>query len=108
MSAGSTTAFSIVRLTSSNWPLTTAVTMPPPDCASQVILASSSWTFATSVWSFCACFIRAPRSGILPLDIGLDLLDLGAEGLQHHLGHGMLARLGLAAAALVGGALAIE
>src|SRR5689334_5255203 len=82
--------------------------MPPPAEASHVIFASSSWTLATSAWSFCACFISWPRSGILPLDIGLYLLDLRAEGLEHDLGHRVLARLGLALGPLVGRALAIE
>src|SRR5689334_16834690 len=82
--------------------------MPPPAWASHVIFASSSWTLATSAWSFWACFMSAPRSGILPLDIGLDLLDLGAEGLEDHLGHRVLARLGLALLLLLGVPLAIE
>src|SRR5262245_27358 len=82
--------------------------MPPPPEASQVIFASSSWTLPRSAWSSWPCFMIAPRSGILPLDIGLYLLDLRAEGLEHDLGHRMLARLGLALGPLVGRALAIE
>src|SRR5262245_64235108 len=80
--------------------------MPPPAAPSHVIEASSCWTFATSAWSFCACFISALRSGIFPLDIGLDLLDLGAKRLEHVLGDRMFARLGLALASLGGGLVA--
>src|SRR4051794_3020994 len=80
--------------------------MPPPAAPSQVIFASSSCACATSAWSFWACFINAPRSGIFPLDIGLDLLDLGPKRLDDVLGDRMLAGLGLAPGALAGGALA--
>src|SRR5262245_49060740 len=106
MSLGSTTDLSIVTRTTSNWPLTVAVTMPPPAWPSQVIAASSSCTRCTSPWSFCACCISALRSGILGLDIGLDLLDLRAKCLEHVLGDRVLARLDLALAALGGDALA--
>src|SRR4051812_22537693 len=95
-SFGSTTDLSILTRTTSNWPLTVAVTRPPPAAPSHCIWASSSWTFATSVWSFCACFISALRSGIFPLDIGLDLLDGGAKRLQHVLRDRVLARFFLA------------
>src|SRR5215467_14645461 len=105
-SFGSTTDLSILIRTTSNWPLTVAVTSPPPATPSQVILASSSWILPTSLCSFCACFISAFKSGILPLDIGLDLLDLCAKRLQDVLGDRMLARLGLALGALGGGLLA--
>src|SRR5215467_1564426 len=100
MSLGSTTDLSILMRTTSNWPLTVAVTRPPPAAPSQVILASSSCARCTSPWSFCACFISALRSGIFPLDIGLDLLDLSAKRPQDMLGDRMLARLGLAPRAL--------
>src|SRR4051812_28143113 len=99
-SLGSTTDLSILTRTTSNWPFTVAVTRPPPEAPSQVILASSSWARWTSPWSFWACFISALRSGIFPLDIGLDLLDLGAKRLQHVLGDRMLAGLGLALGSL--------
>src|SRR5215831_14264562 len=99
-SLGSTTDLSILMRTTSNWPLTVAVTSPPPALPSHVILASSSCARWTSPWSFCACFISALRSGIFPLDIGLDLLDLGAKRPQNVLGDRMLARLGLALGAL--------
>src|SRR5215470_6937183 len=99
-SLGSTTDLSILMRTTSNWPLTVAVTRPPPALPSHVILASSSCARWTSPWSFCACFISALRSGIFPLDIGLDLLDLGAKRPQNVLGDRMLAGLGLALAAL--------
>src|SRR5690348_1802345 len=95
-SLGSTTDLSIFTRTTSNWPLTVAVTSPPPAAPSHSIFASSSWTRWTSPWSFCACFISAFRSGILGLDIGLDLLDLRSERLEHVLGDRMLARFGLA------------
>src|ERR1051325_1324516 len=100
ISFGSTTLLSIFTRRTSNWPFIVAVTMPPPAAPSHCILASSSWTFATSAWSFWACFISALRSGIFPLDIGLDLLDLGAKRPEDVLGDRMLARLGLALAAL--------
>src|SRR5262245_29269411 len=100
MSFGSTTDLSILMRTTSNWPLTVAVTRPPPALPSHVILASSSCARWTSPWSFCACFISALRSGIFPLDIGLDLLDLGAKRPEDVLGDRMLARLGLALGAL--------
>src|SRR5690242_3915572 len=105
-SFGSTTDWSILTRTTSNWPLTVAVTRPPPAAPSHSSFASSSWTRATSPWSFCACFMREFRSGILPLDIGLDLLDLGAKRLEHVLRDRVLAGLGLAAVALGGRLLA--
>src|SRR5215468_5058168 len=105
-SFGSTTDLSIFTRTTSNWPFTVAVTSPPPAAPSQVIFASSSWARCTSPWSFWACFIRALRSGIFPLDIGLDLLDLSTKRLQHVLGDRVLARLGLSLAALGRGSLA--
>src|SRR5689334_20238104 len=95
-SFGSTTDLSIFTRTRSNWPLTVAVTSPPPAAPSQVILASSSWARCTSPWIFWACFISALRSGIFPLDIGFDLLDVGAKRLEHVLGDRMLAGLALA------------
>src|SRR5215468_3144078 len=104
-SFGSTTDLSIFTRTTSNWPFTVAVTRPPPAAPSQVIFASSSWARCTSPWSFWACFIRALRSGIFPLDIGLDLLDLRAKRLQDVLGDRMLACLGLALAPLCRGPL---
>src|SRR5689334_1085059 len=106
MSLGSTTAGSILIETTSNWPLTTAVTMPPPAEASQVMRASSSCILVTSPCRRWAVFISCDRSGILGSDIGLDLLDRGPEGLEDELGGGVLARLGFALAALLGGALA--
>src|SRR4051812_36300392 len=99
-SFGSTTDLSIFTRTTSNWPLTVAVTSPPPAAPSQVIFASSSCARWTSPWSFWACFIRALRSGIFPLDIGLDLLDLGAKGLEDVLRDRVGAGLGLALGAL--------
>src|SRR6476660_8332937 len=74
--------------------------MPPPAAPSHSIFASSSWAFATSPWSFCACFMSALRSGILGLDIGLDLLDRSTKGLQHVTGDRMLASFFLALRAL--------
>src|SRR5690242_18117229 len=105
-SLGSTTCLSIFTRTTSNWPLTTAVTSPPPAAPSHSIFASSSWTRWTSPWSFCACFIRALRSGIFGLDIGLDLLDLRSERLEDVLGDRVLASLGLALGPLGVGLLA--
>src|SRR5689334_6111596 len=96
MSPGSTTDLSIFTRTTSNWPLTVAVTRPPPAAPSHSIFASSSCACARSPWSFCACFIRSPRSGVLGLDFGLVLLELRAEGLEHVLVDRVLARLDLA------------
>src|SRR3954470_21760804 len=47
--------------------------------------------------------MSAFRSGILPLDIGFDLLDRSAESLQDVRGEGVFAGLGLALVALCGG-----
>src|ERR1700710_1706030 len=46
--------------------------------------------------------MSALRSGIMPLDIGFDLLDRSAESLQDVLGNRVLAGLGLALVALGG------
>src|SRR5688500_12565070 len=68
--------------------------MPPPAEASQVVRASSSCMRATSPWIFCAACMSPLMSGILKSsDIGLDLLDAGAEGVEHRLGERVLARL---------------
>src|SRR5678810_939136 len=70
--------------------------MPPPADASQVVRASSSCMRATSPWIFCAACMSPLMSGILKSDIGLDLLDAGAEGVEDDLGQRVLACLVLA------------
>src|SRR5688572_21809667 len=81
--------------------------MPPPADASQVVAASSSCMRATSPWIFCAAAMRPSRSGSLKSDIGLDLLDAGTEGVEHHLGEWMLARLRAPALALLATAIGL-
>src|SRR5690606_3124260 len=51
---------------------------------------------ATSPWIFWAACIRPLMSGILNSDIGLDLLDAGAEGVEHRPRERVLERLAAA------------